>query len=173
MNKPGKDLDEIKASLDNAEEMLASLNEEINTPVDVNYEDNFQNEPSMVKGDNSLNNGLWAGVSILILIFLGFTLSSMNKNTTLMTESDNQSPLVFARSCGSPASQTSKKWWPVLGPADPDLLREVKINYCGDAYITENNALQVASFTSWEGADAFAKRIERATNRRFRVGRGK
>ena len=43
-------------------------------------------------------------------------------------------PLRHRASCGS-SDSADGVWWPVLGPADPSLLRRVRQAYCGDAYI--------------------------------------
>lgn len=81
-------------------------------------------------------------------------------------------PLGYSASCGSQSSSTGR-WWPVLGAADPSLLSIILSRYCGDAYINAQGALQVASFGSWEEADAFRARIEAATGQSFRVGQGR
>ena len=61
----------------------------------------------------------------------------------------------------------------MLGAADPSLLSTVRSRFCGDAYINVEGELQVASFGSWEDAEAFRVRIEQATGQTFRVGLGR
>ena len=80
-------------------------------------------------------------------------------------------PLGYSATCGSP-SGAGKRWWPVLGSANRQLLQTIRKRYCGDAYINEEGALQVASFDSWNGAEAFRLQLEAATGSSFRVGRG-
>lgn len=77
--------------------------------------------------------------------------------------------LRYASSCGSPPA-AGKRWWPVLGPPDRRLLRTIRDRYCGDAYITSEGSLQVASFDSLEGAERFRRQLDRVLGDRFRVG---
>ena len=77
--------------------------------------------------------------------------------------------LRYASSCGSQPG-AGKRWWPVLGPPDRNLLRTIRDRYCSDAYITAEGSLQVASFDSWEGADRFRRQLDRVLGGRFRVG---
>lgn len=78
-----------------------------------------------------------------------------------------QALLSWQSSCGSPPVSGSS-WWPVLGPADA--LETVRRRYCGDAYLTAEGASQVASFSSFEEATAFAQRLADASGYSFRVG---
>ena len=179
MNDPKKSLEEIKASLNSAEVELSKLNEKSPSSVDESFKNytpikELDSDVSKKKGWGCMSMLVLVSVSIVSLQFIG-TLTSKKIKTNDNNEfnSETRRPLSFSRSCGSRATQGSNKWWPVLGAADPDLLREVKTKYCGDAYITADNALQVASFDSREAAYEFAKRIEQVTNRRFRVGQGK
>ena len=110
------------------------------------------------------------GIGMPIIIFL---MSSLFLVWLLQMNSQESvspaSPLRFSRSCGSPPG-AGKRWWPVLGRANRQLLQSIRTSYCGDAYINEQGALQVASFDSWNGAEAFRLRLEAATGTSFRVG---
>ena len=77
--------------------------------------------------------------------------------------------LRYASSCGS-APGVGKKWWPVLGLPDRSLLRTIRNQYCGDAYITAEGSLQVASFDSWQGANQFRQQLQKVTKASFRIG---
>ena len=77
--------------------------------------------------------------------------------------------LRYASSCGS-SPGAGKRWWPVLGPPDRRLLRTIRDRYCGDAFITAEGSLQVASFDSLEGAERFRRQLDRVLGDRFRVG---
>jgi len=77
--------------------------------------------------------------------------------------------LRYASSCGS-APGVGKKWWPVLGLPDRSLLRTIRNQYCGDAYITAEGSLQVASFDSWQGANRFRQQLQKVTKASFRIG---
>jgi hypothetical protein len=79
-------------------------------------------------------------------------------------------PLRHRASCGS-SDSADGVWWPVLGPADPSLLRRVRQDYCGDAYINGQGHLQVASFARRDEAERFARRLSAATGAPFRSGR--
>ena len=67
----------------------------------------------------------------------------------------------------------SGQWWPVLGPANARLVSTIKTDYCGDAYINEQGALQIASFSTENAARDFAAQISRATGANFRVGQSR
>ena len=47
------------------------------------------------------------------------------------------------------------------------------MDYCGDAYINEQGALQIASFSTENAARDFAAQISRATGANFRVGQSR
>ena len=106
--------------------------------------------------------GLLVGGGLLIPLIV----EELNSSTSI----DN-AELGFRDSCGSQFS-TSGRWWPVLGTVDGTLLSTIKDSYCGDAYINESGALQVASFASKDDARAFADQLSRATGSGFRVGQG-
>ena len=110
------------------------------------------------------------------LFFLGLTLGfgvlvvSVLDSNGVLTSNDTDE-LEFRPSCGS-TSSVSGQWWPVLGPANARLVSTIKTDYCGDAYINEDGALQVASFGTENDARAFADRLSRSTGSSFRVGQG-
>ncbi len=86
------------------------------------------------------------------------------------SSSASNTSLSYTASCGSITS-SSGRWWPVLGGADSSLLATVRGRYCGDAYINAQGSLQVASFGTWQEADAFREQIEQASGESFWVGR--
>ena len=104
--------------------------------------------------------GLMVGGGLLIPLIV----EELNGST-----SSNNAELGFRDSCGSEFS-TSGRWWPVLGTVDGTLLSTIKDSYCGDAYINEGGALQVASFATEDEARVFADQLSRATGSDFRVG---
>ena len=108
---------------------------------------------------------------IFFSLILGFAvlIAFVRDNNGLLTSNDTIK-LRFRQSCGSSWS-SSGKWWPVLGPASPRLISTIKTDYCGDAYINEEGALQIASFSTENDARDFAAQINRATGANFRVGK--
>lgn len=78
-----------------------------------------------------------------------------------------QDALPWQASCGSPPVSGSS-WWPVLGPREA--VEVVRSSYCGDAYLTMAGVAQVASFSTFEDASAFAQRLSSASGYSFRVG---
>ena len=125
--------------------------------------------PETGKAESS--SGCW-----LVLLFLGLmvgcglVIAALVDGINGSTSTEN-AELGFQTSCGSRFSD-SGRWWPVLGVADRSLLSTVRDSYCGDAYINEDGALQVASFATEDDAGAFAEQLSRATGSRFRVGQG-
>lgn len=107
--------------------------------------------------------GLILGLAVLI--------ASGLDNNGLLTSNDTIK-LRFRQSCGS-SSSASGKWWPVLGPANQRLISTIKTDYCGDAYINEQGALQIASFSTEKDAREFVAQINRATGANFRVGQSR
>lgn len=73
-------------------------------------------------------------------------------------------------SCGSPP-MAGASWWPVLGP--PETLSLVRSRHCGDAFITAEGAVQVASFSSLGEATNFAQQLSALTGYPFRVGQSR
>ena len=123
--------------------------------------------PETGKAESS--SGCW-----LVLLFLGLmvgcgvVIAALVDGINGSTSTEN-AELGFQTSCGSRFSD-SGRWWPVLGVADRSLLSTVRDSYCGDAYINEDGALQVASFATEDDAGAFAEQLSRATGSSFRVG---
>ena len=107
--------------------------------------------------------GLLLGFGVLIVSVL----DSNGAFTSNVTDE-----LEFRPSCGS-RSSASGQWWPVLGPANARLVSTIKTDYCGDAYINEQGALQIASFSTENAAKDFAAQINRATGANFRVGQSR
>lgn len=106
-------------------------------------------------------------ISVILAPFFLFWIWQTNSQDSRSTVP----PLSYSASCGSPAG-ANKRWWPVLGTANRQLLQTIRNHYCGDAYINAEGVLQVASFDSWNGAEAFRLQLEAATSSSFRVGRG-
>jgi hypothetical protein len=73
-------------------------------------------------------------------------------------------------SCGSPPV-SGGTWWPVLGPADA--LEAVRGRFCGDAYVKADGSMQTASFSNFDDATTFARRLSEASGYSFRVGEPK
>jgi hypothetical protein len=82
-------------------------------------------------------------------------------------QSSTPTPLSWQSSCGS-APVSGSRWWPVLGPAEA--VDTIRSRFCGDAFVTEYGYAQVASFSSFEEATAFAQRLSGASGYSFRVG---
>ena len=116
--------------------------------------------------------GCW-GALVFFGLMLGFgvLIASVLESNGLSTSNDTVE-LTFRPSCGS-SSSASGQWWPVLGPANARLVSTIKTDYCGDAYINEQGALQIASFSTENAADDFAAQISRATGASFRVGQSR
>ena len=73
-------------------------------------------------------------------------------------------------SCGSPPVNGGT-WWPVLGPADA--LEAVRGRFCGDAYVKADGSMQTASFSNYDDATTFARRLSEQSGYSFRVGEPK
>ena len=116
--------------------------------------------------------GCW-GALVFFGLMLGFgvLIASVLESNGLSTSNDTVE-LTFRPSCGS-SSSASGQWWPVLGPANARLVSTIKTDYCGDAYINEQGALQIASFSTENAANDFAAQISRATGASFRVGQSR
>ena len=116
--------------------------------------------------------GCW-GALVFFGLMLGFgvLIASVLESNGLSTSNDTVE-LTFRPSCGS-SSSASGQWWPVLGPANARLVSTIKTDYCGDAYINEQGALQIASFSTENAANDFAAQISRATGTSFRVGQSR
>ena len=123
------------------------------------------------KGSSNAAGCLSALVFFGLLLGFGVLIASNLESNGLSTSNDTVE-LTFRPSCGS-SSSASGQWWPVLGPANARLVSTIKTDYCGDAYINEQGALQIASFSTENAADDFAAQISRATGASFRVGQSR
>jgi hypothetical protein len=113
---------------------------------------------------------LITGLSVLGLILgVGLSVRLIDAQNDVADVSQFE-PLTYRASCGS-ADSMAGEWWPVLGPANQQLLSLIKREYCGDAYIIGTRALQAASFNNQAEAENFAARISAATRVPFRVGK--
>lgn len=123
-----------------------------------------------IAASSSGSNAAHPALLVLIIVILLSPLALF-----VLWQNIKQSPsdllpaLSYASSCGS-APGVGKRWWPVLGPADRSLLRTIRNQYCGDAFITPEGSLQIASFDSWQGANRFRQQLQKATKGSFRVG---
>jgi hypothetical protein len=109
---------------------------------------------------------VFVGGPLLIILILAL------QNSNLPRFQAQKDSLGFASRCGSSSSQTGR-WWPVLGDGNQYLLDKVRSQFCADAFINNEGALQIASFASWQEAEDFRLRLESATNETFRVGEGR
>lgn len=174
--------DQLRSTAEEADRFLKSLDE------DSSQMEAFSNTASPVKSeppedissddDRSLQataSGNHPAHPALVLLIIAILLSPVllllvwqNREESAV---DTLPALRYASSCGSPPGG-GKRWWPVLGPADRNLLRTIRNQYCGDAFITVDGALQAASFDSWQGAERFRQQIQQSTGAAFRVGEG-
>jgi hypothetical protein len=123
-----------------------------------------------VGGDAIGSNAAHPALLVLIIVILLSPLALFVLWQNIGQSPSNSLPaLSYFSSCGS-APGVGKWWWPVLGPADRSLLRTIRNQYCGDAYITPEGSLQIASFDSWQGANRFRQQLQKATKASFRVG---
>lgn len=109
---------------------------------------------------------VFLGGPLLIILILAL------QNSNLPRFQAQKDSLGFASTCGSSSSQTGR-WWRVLGDGNQYLLDKVRSQFCADAFINNEGALQIASFASWQEAEDFRLRLESATNETFRVGEGR
>jgi len=190
MNNDLSKLNKIKNTCDEAEQMLDGFNqnnelgisEYMNNNEFSEEEDNRITKKERIDKINSRKteiqvypndrSGQKSSFIVLSLILLTgpFILISL-----LQTMGSNKSKyqISYASSCGSSKSYRGQIWWPVLGRNDLALLRKIRKNYCGDAYINASGHLQLASFTSRSEAETFKKTLEGVTGERFRVGEGR
>lgn len=174
--------DQLRSTAEEADRFLQSFDE------DSSQIEAFSSTTSPVKsdppedissdGDRSLQakaSGNHSAHPALVLLIIAILLSPVLM--LLVWQNSEQSAvetlpaLRYASSCGSPPGG-GKRWWPVLGPADRNLLRTIRNQYCGDAFITVDGALQAASFDSWQGAERFRQQLQQSTGAAFRVGEG-
>ena len=176
MSDPRRPIDSLRSTRDEAERLLSTFDtitdDDDLMAIDSMHstsgsEDNptpqaEQPEPFATSAD--LGNALLQILSIAVLVFLAWSWSKgVQKART------DPTLLAFRGSCGS-SFKSRQRWWPVLGPPSPSLLSTIRSKYCGDAYINENNVLQIASFNSWGDAYDFKKRLEAATGSTYRIG---
>jgi hypothetical protein len=177
-NRSDKDIEDISQESDR---LLGFLNELQSQPVlPPKSEPELPPKPELEKAPRS-DRWVWilglmgvglvgVGLAIGLALSGGNRLAPLGESRSSRQPDRSTEPLAFQASCGSPAPSPRQSWWPVLADADSALLAVVKSNYCGDAYINRENALQVASFTTAEQAHLFAQRLSAATGRSFRVG---
>ncbi len=173
MNNADQPLKDIRSTGDEAQRWLEELE---SVPVPQAKESLPKQpvaEPYTNLESDPKNNPAHPGLVLLTFAILLSPLILLVVNQSGSGDRSSLSPsrasLPYKPSCGSTTS-ASGYWWPVLGRADRSLLSIVRSRYCGDAYINMEGALQVASFGSWEEAEAFRSRIQDATSASFRVG---
>lgn len=173
MNNADQPLKDIRSTGDEAQRWLDELESD---PVS-QAEESLQKQPiaephtnlESVPGANQAHPALVLLILAILLSPLILLVVNQSRIGGRSSLSPSSAYLPYKASCGSTTS-ASGYWWPVLGRADRSLLSTVRSRYCGDAYINKEGALQVASFGSWEEADAFRSRIQEATKSSFRVG---
>lgn len=176
-------VDQLRSTAEEAERFLQSLDEEADSSVrspasessvisegadDVGFDDGDQSLSPSASGKDSAHPAL---VLLIIAILLSPLVLLVVWRSGEQTSVESLPALRYASSCGSP-SGVGKRWWPVLGPPDRNLLRTIRNRYCGDAYITAEGSLQVASFDSFEGAERFRRQLQKLTGAAYRVGEG-
>ena len=181
-NRSDKDIEDISQESDRLLGFLDELQSQAELPPKT--EPVLPPKPELEKASRSASwpwiLGLMGVGLVGVGLAIGLALSGGNRQAPLGESRSSRQPerstepLAFQASCGSTAPSaplaSPKSWWPVLADADSALLALVKSNYCGDAYINRENALQVASFTTAEQAHLYAQRLSAATGRSFRVG---
>ena len=108
------------------------------------------------------------GGIVLALLVLGGSLGYLNKDIIMSFGNSEKINLKFRYACGSPPNSGST-WYSVMGTSSSIDL--VKSKYCGDAYMTPSNQLQVASFTSEAEAKEFSAALSKATGHQFWVSK--
>ena len=174
MNKSDQPLEDIRSTGDEAKRWLEALeSDQLPSPKKATPAEPITQSYTEWPTERAKNQANPALVLlILAALFSPLILLAVYQSGGGRTSSVSSSnSLGYSASCGS-SSSSSGRWWPVLGGADGSLLNSVRSRYCGDAYINTQGVLQVASFGTWEEADAFRIRIEEATGRTFRVGQG-
>ncbi|WP_052349624.1 serine/threonine-protein kinase [Picosynechococcus sp. NKBG042902] len=78
--------------------------------------------------------------------------------------------LGYKDSCGDSLSGKSV-WYRVIG--ESSILEKIKSNYCGDAFLREDNTAQVASFGSRENAQTFINKLTQETDSEFWIQKKK
>ena len=174
MSNTDQPLKDIRSTGDEAQRWLDALeSDQEHSPTDAGPAEPISQSYTEWPTERAKNQANPAFVLLILavlfspLILLALYQSGGGRSSSVSSTSS----LGYSASCGS-SSSLSGRWWPVLGGADGSLLNSVRSHYCGDAYINTEGVLQVASFGTWEEADAFRIRIEEATGRTFRVGQG-
>ena len=183
MTSQGDGFDQLRSTAEEAERFLQSLDEETDPSVispasdssviseqadDVGFDDGDQSLSSSASGNDAAHPALVLLIIAILLSPLVLLAVWLNGEQTSV---ESLPALRYASSCGSPPG-AGKRWWPVLGPPDRRLLRTIRDRYCGDAYITSEGSLQVASFDSLEGAERFRRQLQKSTGAAFRLGEG-
>lgn len=113
---------------------------------------------------------------VLALAVCGVAVEVVRRNPRLAEQAPagagagSAAPTSWQPSCGSPPV-AGLSWWPVLGPPETQSL--VRNRFCGDAFITAEGFVQVASFSSVEAATNFAQQLSAITGYAFRVGQSR
>ena len=167
MTGQGDNKNQLRSTAEEAERFLQALDAE---PDQVIAPQQPQTPAPRVGGDAMGSNAAHPALLVLIIVILlsPLALYVLWQNIK-QPPSDLLPALSYTSSCGS-APGVGKRWWPVLGPADRSLLRTIRNQYCGDAFITPEGSLQIASFDSWQGANRFRQQLQKATKGTFRVG---
>ena len=171
--------DDIRRTGDEAQRLLRDFEESVKDEINPPGTTKAKLYPSTTTSTNSDQHEPWGEksanplllTSIFVLIVLPIFVVAWQSNSSL-SRNNSMPNLQYRASCGSKYSATGR-WWPVLGPSSRSLLSRVKRDYCGDAYINAEGAVQVASFGSRQLADKFSKQITDAMQVSFRVGRGR
>jgi hypothetical protein len=176
-------VDQLRSTAEEAERFLQSLDEEadssvisslshsaaISKPADyVGLDESDRSFSSTATGNDSAQPAI---VLLIIAMLLSPLVLLVVWRNGEQSSVQSLPTLRYASSCGSPPG-AAKRWWPVLGPPDRNLLRIIRDRYCGDAYITAEGSLQVASFDSVEEAERFRRQLQKSTGAAFRVGEG-
>mgnify|MGYP001809863375 CR=1 FL=1 len=113
---------------------------------------------------------------VLALAVCGIAVEVVRRNPRLAEQAPpgagagSEALASWQASCGS-SPVAGASWWPVLGP--PETLSLVRSRHCGDAFITAEGAVQVASFSSVGEATNFAQKLSALTGYPFRVGQSR
>lgn len=175
MNDTDQPLKDISSTGDEAQRWLDALeSDQTHSPTDAEPVVPITHSQAQTESFASKDQAHPALILVIIVVLISplILLAAYQSGRGSSSSSPTPTLLGYNASCGSPDSSTGR-WWPVLGAADPSLLSTVRSHFCGDAYINLEGALQVASFGSWEDAEAFRARIEQATGQTFRVGLGR
>ena len=173
------DFDDIRRTGDEAQRLLQDLEaglrsgSQVSTPSQATpYTSKpVSNRPYVndSSGQQLTNPAPFLIIFTLIIVPAIAVILNSNKPTSF---DDSVPTLSYRASCGSKHS-ASGRWWPVLGPSSKSVLSRVKRDFCGDAYMNAEGAVQVASFGTRQAAYEFSERITDVMQVAFRVGRSK